>query len=130
MKIEACKNSILAFQEKYDKLANEGKMDLKEKDQKIESLIKEISDYKEHMQKTVELCKIAHSNEIKGMQARIEQTEADKNQFFYELQGSRRDLEKVEKGQVEELKRELIEVSEKLKEIMSESSSRKDEVIK
>lgn len=116
--------NILAFQEKYDKLAADNKIELKEKDQRIESLIKENSDTKEHMQKSIELWKIAHSNEVKSMQARIEQIESDKNQYFYELQGSRKDLEKVEKGQVEELKRELLEVNDRLKDIMNEWSSK------
>ena len=108
----------------------ESKSDLKSKDIQISQLSEEINNCKDHMHKAFEICKATHVEEIKEIQSKLDQTEQEKRECLHDLKGTQRDLEKIEKGQVIELKKELIEMKKKMQEIMNKSSNRKDEVIK
>ena len=77
------------------------------------------------MHKAFEICKATHAEEIKEIQSKLDQTEQEKRECLHDLKGAQRDLEKIEKGQVIELKKELIETNKKMQEIMNESWNRK-----
>lgn len=126
-------NSIKGLQERLDSLGSDSKSELKEKDQKIEHLMNELSNYKDHMVKTLDLAKLSHSNDVKSLQKKIEQIESEKSQFYYELQATTKELEKLEqerKSTYENYKKELNDNYNKLQSIMMESSDRKEDAIK
>ena len=107
------------LQGKVDNLNSEAKSDLKEKDAKIEQLMHEISDYKDHMVKTIELRKISHSNDLQNIQNQLNQVEAEKSQYFYQLQAAQKDLKRLEKDMKtsnDNYKKELMESYDKLQQ--------------
>ena len=125
---KALQDTIKELQGKVDLVLSESKTELKEKDGKIEHLLHEISDYKDHMAKTIDLRKLSHANDLKTMQNKLDQVESEKSQYFYELQASQKDLEKYEKDMqfnTDNYKKEIMESYDKLQQAMVESSTRK-----
>ena len=124
------RNKLMSLQEDLNRHQLESKSDLKSKDMQISQLSEEINNCKDHMHKAFEICKATHAEEIKEIQSKLDQTEQEKRECLHDLKGTQRDLEKIEKGQVIELKKELIEMNKKMQEIMNESSNRKEKIIK
>ena len=69
---------IKEFQDKIESIGEDSKSEIKEKELKIEHLMTELSNYKDHMAKSLDLIKISHSNDLKEIQQKYEQSENEK----------------------------------------------------
>lgn len=125
--------NIKSLQGRLDNLGEDSKVEIKEKEHKINHLVNELSSYKDHMAKSIDLAKISHSKDLKDMQQRYEQTENEKSQYYYELKSANKELERVQReSQVtkESLKKESEENYRKLKQVMKEAAVKKEDTLK
>jgi chromosome segregation ATPase len=93
----------------------------------------ELSSYKDHAAKSLEINKISFSNDLKGLQSKLEQIETEKNQYFYQMQSMEKELRQSKddlKTTKEAYKKEIEDTYEKMQHIMQDASIKKEDVIK